>query len=156
MNIAHSMCFVIQRSHSLTEILDNAVKLIAREMGTDVCSIYLIDPKDHRLRLMATQGLDKAALGKVALAVGEGLTGCVVKEMRFLAVEDAASHPGFRYFPETKEEQFHSFLGVPLAIRNRPVGAMVVQTRERRSYSREEVQTLTAIAGQLVGLVENA
>ena len=80
MNIAHAMCFVIQRSHSLTEILEKAVELIAREMGTDVCSIYLIDPKDHRLRLMATQGLDKAALGKVTLALGEGLTGTVVKE----------------------------------------------------------------------------
>ncbi len=156
MNIAHAMCFVIQRSHSLAEILDNAVQLIAREMGTDVCSIYLIDPRDHRLRLMATQGLDKAALGKVTLALGEGLTGCVVKEMRSLNVEDASKHPGYRYFPETKEEQFQSFLGVPLAIRNRPVGAIVVQTRERRSYSPDEIQTLQAIAGQLVGVVENA
>ena len=156
MNIAHAMCFVIQRSHSLTEILDNAVRLIAREMGTDVCSIYLLDPRDHRLRLMATQGLDKAALGKVTLAVGEGLTGSVVKEMRYLAVEDASSHPRFRYFPETKEEQFQSFLGVPLAIRNRPVGAIVVQTRDRRSYSPEEIQTLTTISAQLVGVVENA
>lgn len=150
------MCFVIQRSHSLTEILDNAVQLIAREMGTDVCSIYLIDPRDHRLRLMATEGLDKAAVGKVTLAFGEGLTGCVVKEMRYLAVEDASSHPGFRYFPETREERFHSFLGVPLAIRNRPVGAIVVQHREKRAYREEEIQTLSTIAGQLVGVVENA
>ncbi|HZN58488.1 MAG TPA: phosphoenolpyruvate--protein phosphotransferase [Planctomycetota bacterium] len=156
MNIAHAMCFVIQRSHSLTEILEKAVELIAREMGTDVCSIYLIDPKDHRLRLMATQGLDKAALGKVTLALGEGLTGTVVKEMRSLNVEDASSHPGYRYFPETKEEQFASFLGVPMAMRNRPVGAIVVQSRERRSYSSDEIQTLQAIAGQLVGVVENA
>ncbi len=156
MNIAHEMCFVIQRTHSLTEILQNAVELVAREMGSDVCSIYLIDPKDHRLRLMATQGLDKAALGKVTLALGEGLTGTVVKELRSLAVEDASSHPGFRYFPETREEQFHSFLGVPLAIRNRPVGAIVVQTRERRAYRQEEIQNLQAIAGQLVGVVENA
>jgi phosphotransferase system enzyme I (PtsP) len=155
-NIGHEMCFVIQRSHSLREILDNAVQLIAREMGTDVCSIYLLDPRDHRLRLMATQGLDKAALGKVRLALGEGLTGTVVKEMRSLAVEDASTHPAFRYFPETREEQFHSFLGVPLAIRNRPVGAIVIQTRERRSYSREETQTLTTISAQLVGVVENA
>ena len=156
MNIAHAMRYVIQRSHSLMEILDNAVQLVAREMGTDVCSIYLLNPRDHRLRLMATQGLDKAALGKVALALGEGLTGTVVKEMRWLAVEDASSHPGFLYFPETKEEQFQSYLGVPLAIRNRPVGAIVVQTRERRTYSPEEIQTLSTISAQLVGLVENA
>jgi len=154
--ITHALSFVIQRSHSLAEILDNAVQLVAREMGTDVCSIYLLDSRDHRLRLMATQGLDKAALGKVRLALGEGLTGTCVKEMRSLSVADASSHPGFRYFPETKEEQFHSFLGVPLAIRNRPVGAIVVQTREKRQYSQEEVQTLSTIAAQLVGMVENA
>lgn len=156
MNITHSMSLVIQRAHSLSEILESSVELIAREMGTDVCSIYLIDPKDHRLRLMATKGLDRAALGKVTLAVGEGLTGTVVKELRSLAVEDASSHPGYRYFPETREEQYQSFLGVPLVIRNRPVGTIVVQTKARRAYSQEEVQTLSAIASQLVGVVENA
>jgi len=156
MNVTHAMSLVIQRAHSLSEILDSSVELIAGEMGTDACSIYLIDPRDHRLRLMATKGLDRAALGKVTLAVGEGLTGTVVKEMRSLAVEDASSHPGYRYFPETREEQYQSFLGVPLAIRNRPVGAIVVQTKARRAYSQEEVQTLSTIAAQLVGVVENA
>src|SRR4029450_4510583 len=96
------------------------------------------------------------ALGKVTLALGEGLTGTVVKEMRSLNVEDASSHPGCRYFPETKEGEFASFPGVPRAMRNRPVGAIVVQSRERRSYSSDEIQTLQAIAGQLVGVVENA
>jgi phosphotransferase system enzyme I (PtsP) len=156
MNIPHALSLLIRRSLSLTELLDNTVELIAREIGSDVCSIYLMDPKDHRLRLMATRGLDKAALGRVVLALGEGLTGIVVSEMRFLAVEDASTHPGFRYFPETREEQFHSYLGVPLAIRNRPVGAIVVQTREKRKYSKEEIETLTTISAQLVGVVENA
>jgi phosphotransferase system enzyme I (PtsP) len=156
MNIAHSMSVIIQRSHSLTEILDSAVQLIAREMGTDVSSIYLIDPQDRRLRLMATHGLDKAGIATVTLAVGEGITGLVVEQMRSIAVEDASSHPGYRYFPETKEEQFHSYLGVPLAFRNRPVGAIVVQTKDRRSYTPEETATLSTIAAQLVGVVENA
>ncbi len=156
MSIPHELSLLIRRSLTLPELLDSTVELIAREMGTDVCSIYLMDPRDHRLRLMATRGLDKAALGKVVLALGEGLTGIVVSEMRSLAVADASSHPGFRYFPETREEQFHSYLGVPLAMRNRPVGAIVIQTRERRSYSPEEIETLTTISAQLVGLVENA
>ncbi len=156
MNLPHALSLLIRRSLSLPDLLDSTVELVAREMGTDVCSIYLLDPKDHRLRLMATRGLDKAALGKVVLALGEGLTGIVVSEMRFLAVEDASTHPGFRYFPETREERFHSFLGVPMAIRNRPVGAVVVQTRDRRKYSSEEIDTLTTISAQLVGMVENA
>jgi phosphotransferase system enzyme I (PtsP) len=156
MNIPHALSLLIRRSHSMTDLLDETVELVAREMGTDVCSIYLLDAKDHRLRLMATKGLDPAALGKVVLSLGEGLTGIVVSEMRSLAVEDASTHPGFRYFPETREERFHSYLGVPLAIRNRPVGAIVVQTCEKRQYSREEIETLTTISAQLVGVVENA
>ncbi len=156
MNIPHSLALVIQRSHSLAEILDRSVQLVAKEMGTDACSIYLLDPTDQQLRLSATHGLDKASLGKVTLKLGEGLTGKVVRELRSLAVEDASVHPGYRYFPETREEQFHSYLGVPLAIRNRPVGALVVQTRDRRDYDVEEVQTLSTIAAQLVGVVENA
>src|ERR1041384_2658105 len=72
MNIPHELTFLIRRSLSLPDLLDNTVELVAREMSTDVCSIYLLDPKDHRLRLMATKGLDKAALGKVVLALGEG------------------------------------------------------------------------------------
>jgi len=156
MNIPHALSLLIRRSRSLPDLLDRTVELVAREMGTDVCSIYLLEPQDHRLRLMATRGLDKAALGKVVLALGEGLTGIVVAEMRPLAVEDGSTHPGFRYFPEAREEQFHSYLGVPLAIRNRPVGAIVVQTRDKRAYSEEEIETLTTISAQLVGVVENA
>lgn len=156
MNIPHSLSLVIQRSHSLSEILDSAVRLIAREMGMDVCSIYLLDPTDQQLRLTATHGLDKSSLGKVTMRLGEGLTGRVVKELRSLAVEDASSHPGYLYFPETREEQFHSYLGVPMAIRNRPVGAIVVQTRDRRNYEVDEIQTLSTISAQLVGVVENA
>ena len=155
-NIVHSMGFVIQRAHTLEELLESAVELVATEMGTDVCSIYLLDPEDHQLRLMATYGLDRAALGQVALQMGEGITGHVVDELRSIAVENASSHPGYLYFPETKEEQFQSYLGVPLAIRNRPVGALVVQTRETRTYTVDETLTLGSIAAQLAGVVENA
>lgn len=156
MKIPHALSQIIRRSKSLSEILDSTVDLVATAMGMDVCSIYLLDPADHRLRLAATKGLDKAALGKVVLSLGEGITGIVVSEMRSIAVEDASSHPGYRYFPETREEQFHSYLGVPLAIRNRPVGAIVVQSRERRVFTQDEIETLNTIAAQLVGVVENA
>lgn len=156
MNIPHELSLIIRHSHSVAEILDSAVRIIAREMQMDACSVYLVDPRDQRLHLLATEGLDKAALGKVTLALGEGLTGRVVSEMRSLAVEDASSHPGYLYFPETREERFRSFLGVPMALRNRRVGALVVQTIDRRSYSEEEIQTLSTIAAQLVGVVENA
>ncbi len=156
MSLPHRLSMVIQKSHSLGDILNQTVQLVAEEMQTDVASIYLLDPHTHKLELRATHGLAQEALGKVSLESGEGLTGIVVEQLRSLAVEDAAAHPGYRYFPETQEEEFHSFLGVPLAIRARPVGALVVQTREERTYSEHDVHTLTTIAAQLVGIVENA
>ncbi len=156
MNIPHALSLVIQRSHSLAEILDSTVQIVAEEFGADVCSIYLLDPGSRRLRLTATHGLDKSAIGKVTLDPGQGLTGIVVAEMRALAVDDGSSHPGYLYFPETREERYKSFLGVPMALRNRPVGAIVVQTTDERQYSTENTQTLYTIAAQLVGVVENA
>ncbi|MBN1443732.1 MAG: phosphoenolpyruvate--protein phosphotransferase [Planctomycetes bacterium] len=156
MNLLHRLSLVVQRSHSLAAILDSTVEIIAEEMEMDVCSIYLLDPADWQLRLMATHGLEKSAVGKVRLGMGKGLTGTVVAEMRSLAVEDASSHPGYLYFPETREERYKSYLGVPMAIRNRPVGAIVVQTMERRAYSQQDIETLASIAAQLVGIVENA
>lgn len=156
MNIPHVLAQIIRRSPSLSSILEATVEIIARELGTDVCSIYLLDPTDHRLRLTATQGLNKESLGKVSLALGEGITGIVVSEMRSIAVEDASQHPSYRYFPETGEERFRSYLGVPMAIRNRPVGAIVVQSEGDRKFNKEETETLNTIAAQLVGVVENA
>ena len=156
MNIPHQLARIIRQSRSLSEMLDSTVALVAREMGTDVCSIYLLDPADHRLRLAATHGLDRAGVGKVVLALGEGITGTVVSEMRAIAVEDASSHPGYQYFPETREERYHAYLGVPLAMRNRPVGAIVVQSKDQRNFTTAENQTLHTISAQLVGVVENA
>ncbi len=156
MNIPHALAQVIRRSPSLSKLLEATVELVAREMGTDVCSVYLLEPAGRRLRLAATHGLDRRALGKVTLEPGEGITGIVVSEMRAIAVEDASKHPSYRYFPETGEEQFHSYLGVPMAIRNRPVGAIVVQSTDRRRFTRDEIETLHTIAAQLVGVVENA
>ncbi len=155
-NLPHALSLFIQRAHSLAEILQHTVRLITEEMGTDVCSIYLLEPGTRSLVLTATEGLSPSAVGKVRLELGEGLTGRAVQEMRALAVEDASSHPGYRYFPETEEERFHSFLAVPLSIQTRPVGAIVVQTSTTRSYREDEIQTLTTIAAQLVGVVENA
>ena len=156
LTIPHRLSEIIQRSSSLDAILDNAVKFISEEMGVDVASIYLFNADRSRLELRATEGLDPSALDRVFLEPGEGLTGKVVSEMKPRFFEDASNHPDNRYFPETREERFHSFLGVPLAIRNQPIGALVVQTRDERSYSAYEIQTLSTIAAQLVGVVENA
>ena len=106
--------------------------------------------------MVATHGLDRRALNEVVLELGEGITGLVVKEMRAIAVEDASKHPELIHFPGFGEENFHSYLGVPMAIRLRPVGAIVVQSHEQREFKREEIETLSTISAQLVGVGENA
>ena len=89
--------------------------MIAKRTSTDVCSIYLLEPRVQRLTLRATTGLERSAVGKVAMSVGEGLTGMVIEKLEPVMVVDAMSHPRYKYFPETGEERYHSFLGVPIA-----------------------------------------
>jgi len=155
MDIPRELARLIRKSPNLRDLLDRAVDLVARRMGVDVCSIYVLDPADRRLWLVASHGFRPEALGAASLAPGEGLTGRVVSLLRPLAVPDARLVEGFRYFPETGEDDFHSYLGEPLALGGRRVGAIVLRTRERREYRAEERETLSAIASQLVGLVEN-
>ena len=155
MDIPRELAKLIRESSSLRGLLDEAVELIAERMEVDVCSIYLLDPEDSRLWLVASHGFRPEAVGEVSMELGEGLTGEVVSHLRRLAVADADRDPRFRHFPETGEEGFHSYLGEPLALGRRPVGSIVLRTRARREFTEEERDTLSAIASQLVGLVEN-
>jgi len=146
---------IIGASLNLPSLLDQAVELVAKRMGVDVCSLYLVDPATRRLWLVANYGYRPEARGHVSLAPDEGLTGEVVSRHRALTVADAASHPRYRYFPEVGEEGFHAYLGVPLSIGERPVGSLVVRTKEIREFTKEEQDTLAAIANQLAGLIDN-
>lgn len=155
-SITQQLAVLLEECHSLSAILDRAVHIIADDMAVDACSIFLVEPPDRRLHLSATWGLDPRAKGVVSLAQGEGLLGQVVTQMCPLAVADAAQHPAYRYVRETGEERFVSFLGVPMILRGRPVGAVVVQSVRRREFTEEEIRELVTLAAQLVGLVANA
>src|SRR5262249_36137013 len=113
---------------------------------TDVGSIYLLDDRTQMLRLAATTGLDRSAVGKVTMAIGEGLTGMTLEKREPVMVVDAFSHPRFKYFPETGEDRFHSFVGVPLEDGDKPLGVLVVQTLRRRRFSQREMTFLQTIA----------
>src|SRR5512137_925793 len=112
---------LILHSHDLQETLDNIVTLVARRMGTDVCSIYLLEEDGETLTLKATKGLSRSSVGRITMKTSEGLTGLVVEQRGVVNIEDAPAHPRYKYFRETKEERFHSFLGVPLFERKTPV-----------------------------------
>ena len=147
---------LILQSHDLDETLWNVVNLVARRMRSDVCSIYLLDSDQETLRLRATKGLSRRAVGKVTMRIGEGLTGIAAKERHAIAIEEPQDHPSYRYFKETGEERFHSFLGVPLFDRSNPLGVIVLQTRAVRQFSKDEISALTTIAFQISSIVVNA
>ncbi len=147
---------LILQSHDLDETLWNIVNLVARRMRSDVCSIYLLDSDQETLRLRATKGLSRRAVGKVTMRIGEGLTGIAAKERHAIAIEEPQDHPSYRYFKETGEERFHSFLGVPLFDRSNPLGVIVLQTRAVRQFSKDEISALTTIAFQISSIVVNA
>ncbi len=147
---------LILHSHDLRQTLQNIVNLVARRTGSDVCSIYLLEKDGETLTLFATKGLSRSSVGKVHMNTSEGLTGLVVEQRGVVAIEDAPSHPRYKYFRETKEERFHSFLGLPLFEHKSPAGVIIVQTKEPRSFTAKEISTLTTISNQISSIIINA
>lgn len=127
------------------ERLDKIVVLIASNMVAEVCSLYVLRA-DGVLELFATEGLKREAVHKTSLRIGEGLVGRIAYEARSLNLSNAQSHPAFAYRPETGEEIYNAFLGVPILRAGRTLGVLVVQNRAHRTYTEEEVEALQTTA----------
>ncbi|MEM1047604.1 MAG: phosphoenolpyruvate--protein phosphotransferase [Pseudomonadota bacterium] len=127
------------------ERLDKIVAHIAANMVAEVCSVYILRADDV-LELFATEGLKPEAVHQTGLRIGEGLVGVIADEARPLNLRDAQSHPSFAYLPETGEEEYHSFLGVPILRAGRTLGVLVVQNRAHRTYIDEEMEALQTTA----------
>lgn len=136
------------------ERLDAIVVAIAGNMVAEVCSVYL-RRRDGSMELFATEGLKKDAVHKTLLKRGEGLVGLIAESAEPLNLTDAQSHPAFSYRPETGEEIYHSFLGVPVLKDGRSAGVLTVQNRTSRNYSDEEVEALQTTAMVLAELVSS-
>ncbi len=132
--------------------LDRVVQIIARDMVAEVCSIYLRRASGD-MELFATEGLDPSAVHVTRMKPGEGLVGEIMRGGRPLSLSDAPSHPAFSYRPETGEDPYHAFLGVPLLRGGRSVGVLVVQNRTERVYLEEEIEDLQIIAMVLAEMV---
>ncbi|SDL51315.1 phosphoenolpyruvate--protein phosphotransferase [Paracoccus chinensis] len=133
--------------------LDSITHHIADSMGTQVCSIYLFRDPDT-LELCATEGLRRQAVHQTRLRLGEGLVGRVARTGRAINTANAPSEPGFRYMPETGEEIFPSFLGVPIQRVGEKLGVLVVQSRDARQYSEDEIYGLEVVAMVLAEMAE--
>ena len=137
---------------SAQERLDKIVVLIAANMVAEVCSVYVLRV-DGTLELYATEGLKREAVHQTVLTPDEGLVGLVASEANPLNLSDAQTHPAFSYRPETGEEIYHSFLGVPILRAGNTLGVLVVQNRARRTYSEEEEEALQTTAMVLAEMI---
>jgi phosphotransferase system, enzyme I, PtsP len=136
-------------SGDLRTTLDRIVGRIAAGMEVEVCSLYLFDPQRERLVLRATLGLDRDSVGRVSMRVNEGLVGLAIESGEPVVVEDAMSHPRYKYFPETGEERYHTFVAVPIGEgRHKPIGVLTVQTLRRRKFGKPEIRLLRTAAAQ--------
>jgi phosphotransferase system enzyme I (PtsP) len=134
--------------------LNKVVQIIGEALASEVCSIYL--RREGVLELFATVGLNQAAVHVTKLAMGEGLVGTIAEQIATLNLDEATSHPDFAYKPETGEELFHSFAGVPIIRKEDAVGVLCVQHAEPRCYEEIEIEALQTVAMVLSELIANA
>ena len=146
---------VSQRGNA-AETLSNLVHLIQRRFGTDVCSVYLLEPDRANLVLAATIGLRQESVGRIRMRLSEGLAGLVAEQLAPQCVADAATHPRFKYFADAGEDPYRSFLGVPVMDRGLLQGVLVVQTTEPRVFSDHDVRMLLTAGTQLATIVSEA
>jgi len=141
------------RSNAQTK-LNNVVEAIGSGLDSEVCSIYLL--REGMLELFATQGLAQEAVHVTRMAIGEGLVGTIAASNDTLNLAEATAHPDFSYRPETGEDKFHSFAGVPIVRRERAVGVLCVQHVDPRRYEEVEIEALQTVAMVLSELIANA
>ena len=134
--------------------LGQVVRIVAQALSSEVCSIYLL--RDGMLELYATQGLAQAAVHVTRLSMGQGLVGVIAATREPLSLAEAREHPDFAYRPETGEEMYHSFAGVPIVRRESAIGVLAVQHREPRAYDDVEIEALQTVAMALSELIHGA
>lgn len=132
--------------------LDKIASLIATNMHTDVCSFYVLRD-DNALELFATYGLKRESVHMTTLRLGEGLVGLIAAQAEPLNLEDAPNHPAFAYRPETGEDPFRAFLGVPVLRAGQTLGVLVVQNKDRRIYGEDETEALLTTATILAEMI---
>lgn len=146
----------VNSASSLPEALEIIVDRVKKTMVVQVCSIYLRSEDESEYVLMASDGLLQEAVGSVRLSIDEGLVGLVARREESINLDEAESHPNFAYFPETGEERFASFLGVPIVHQRQVLGVLVVQQRSNRRFDEDEEAFLVTLSAQLAGVIAHA
>ena len=155
LNSLRSIVLEVNAARDMKSALAIIVTRVKQVMVTQVCSVYLRNATGNYV-LMATDGLNADAVGKVSLAAGEGLVGRVVVREEPINLEHAEAHPSYQYFPETGEERYSSFLGVPIIHHRKVLGVLVVQQVEQRRFDEGEEAFLVTMSAQLAGVIAHA
>lgn len=140
----------------LDQALDVIVLRVKKAMEVDVCSVYLVDKSSNEIVLMASDGLNDEAVGMVRLKNNLGLIGLVGEREEPINLADAPAHPQYQYFPETGEERYHAFLGVPIIHHRELQGVLVVQRHTKKHFREDKVTFMVTIAAQLAGAIAHA
>ncbi len=138
------------------ETLANIVHLIQHRFQTDVCSVYLLEPDRANLVLAATIGLRPDSVGRVRMRLTEGLAGLVAERLEPQIFADATTHPRFKYFPESGEDPYRSFLGVPVIDGGLLQGVLIIQTIEPRVFGGDDVRMMVMAGAQVAPIVSEA
>lgn len=141
---------------SVNEAMQRLVQETRAAMHVDCCSVYLTEQERHRYRLTASDGLSPDAVGKSVLPFNEGLVGLVGQKKELINLADAPSHPAFKYLPEVGEEEFKTFLGVPIMHQRRVLGVIVVQQSISRQFNELDESFLVTLASQLAVRIAHA
>lgn len=138
------------------EVVSLLVKQIRKTTRVDCCSIYICDEKQKRFRLVASDGLLQEAVGKATLNYGEGLVGVVGERKEVLNLADAPAHPNFKYLPDVGEDEYHSFLGVPVLYQGQLFGILVIQSKDQRQFTDAEESFLVTLSAQIAQALQKS
>ncbi|HHH36336.1 MAG TPA: phosphoenolpyruvate--protein phosphotransferase [Gammaproteobacteria bacterium] len=146
----------VNAARDLGQALEIIVRRVKQEMTADVCSVYLHDPASDQYILMASDGLNPSAVGRVRFPRGEGLVSLVGETEEPVNLDNAPDHPRYRFIAETGEARYHAFLGVPIIHHRQVMGILVVRQHSRRLFAEDEVAFLLTVASQLAGAIAHA
>jgi phosphotransferase system enzyme I (PtsP) len=156
LNVLRNIVQEVNGAKDLESALSILVARVQQAMQTEVCSVYSVDEANRRFVLRASKGLNQEAIGKVSLSMGEGLVGLVGVREEPINLDDAASHPSYRYLSETGEERYNSFLGVPIIHHKRLLGVLIVQQSARRRFDESEEAFMVTMSAQLAAVLSHA
>lgn len=143
----------VSSKKSFEDAINTLVDLIRDATNADCCSLYLLSSRKSILKLAATEGLQKDSIGKATLQIGEGLVGLVAQKQELINLANAPDHPNFKYLPDVGEDEYQSFLGVPVINQGELLGVLVIQCKENRVFGEQEETLLITLSAQIASII---